>query len=405
MAKAKSRKEELIDELLKECESPDDIVGENGLLKELTESLLSRALEGEMTHHLGYEKNSPAGNNTGNSRNGSTEKTVKTKSGEIAVKVPRDRKAEFEPQILKKYQTRFNGFDEKIISMYARGMTTRDIAAHLKEIYGVDVSAEFISQVTNSVTQEVTEWQNRPLDSIYPIVYLDAMFAKIRDEGQVKNKAVYLAVGVSVEGQKEVLGLWIQQTEGAKFWLQVLSDIKNRGVNDIFFACVDGLKGFTEAIESVFPHTVTQICVVHMIRNSLRFVTWRDRRQLTNDLKQIYRAPNEEKAHKNLEMFEQKWGGKYPSIGKLWRRNWDRISPFLDYPMEIRRVIYTTNAIESLNASLRKVTKNRGSFPSDDACAKIMYLAIKNATQKWGRPANNWGAVINRLLIQFEDRM
>lgn len=406
MAKPKSRKEELIDELLNEHGlDPQAILGKDGLLEQLTKSIVERALQGEMSHHLGYEKHSPDGNGSGNSRNGNSEKTLKTPRGKVKVKVPRDRKGDFEPQIIGKHQTRWDGLDDSIISMYARGMTTRDISAHLKEIYHVDVSADFISQVTNSVAQEVNDWQNRPLDSVYTIVYLDALVCKIRDEGQVRNKAVYLAIGVTIEGKKEVLGLWIQQTEGAKFWLAILSELKNRGVDDILIACVDGLKGFAEAIETVFPQTTVQLCIVHMVRNSMRFVSWKDRKVLARDLKQVYRAGSEKQAFANLETFERKWNTKYASVGKMWRRNWERLTPFLAYPPEVRRVIYTTNAIESLNSMLRKVTQNRGSFPSDEACAKIMYLALKNVAEKWNRPLQNWGGVVNQLMIMFEERM
>ena len=405
MAEKLTRKEELIDELLKECKNSEEIIGENGLLKQLTQSLVERALQGEMTHHLGYEKDSAAGINSGNSRNGTHSKTVKSDNGEMKVKVPRDRNGEFEPQILRKYQNRFQGFDEKIISMYARGMTTRDIAGHMKDIYGVDVSADFISQVTNSVTQEVTEWQNRPLDEVYPIIYLDALFTKIRDDGQIKKKALYIALGITLEGKKEVLGLWLQHSEGAKFWMHVLTELKNRGLNDILIACVDGLKGFAEAIESIYPQAVTQLCIVHMVRNSLKYVPWKERKQVARDLKTIYRAPNAAQAMQNLEVFEQKWGTKYAMIGKMWRRNWEKITPFLAYPPEIRKVIYTTNAIESLNMTLRKVTKNRGSFPSDESCLKIMYLALNNVSKKWSQPLHGWGTAMNQFMLMFEDRM
>lgn len=406
MATKKSRKDELLDELLAETGGePEAIIGENGLLKQLTQRLLERALDGELTHHLGYEKHAAEGAGTGNSRNGKSRKKIRTDHGDLQIEVPRDRNGEFEPRIIGKNQTRFEGLDDKIISMYSRGMTTRDISTHLKELYGVDVSADFISQVTNAVTQEVTEWQNRPLDPVYAIVYLDAIMCKIRDEGHIKNKAVYLAVGVNFEGKKDVLGLWIQETEGAKFWLSVLTDLKNRGVEDILIACVDGLKGFPEAIESTFPKAQVQLCIVHMVRNSMKFVSWKDRRQVARDLKQVYRAPTEKKAEQALEAFESRWGQKYASIPKLWRRHWERITPFLAYPAEIRRVIYTTNAIESLNDTLRKVTKTRRSFPSDESCTKILYLAIRNLTQRWNRPLQNWGAAVNQLMITFGDRV
>jgi len=405
MAKTKSKVDELLDDLLSECKSPEEIIGDQGLLQQLTKRLVERALDGEMNHHLGYENNSAAGNNTGNSRNGKNHKTIKGDFGEVDIEVPRDRNGQFDPKMIRKNQTRFPGFDEKIISMYARGLSTREITGHLREMYSVDVSPEFISQVTNTVVQEVIEWQNRPLDAVYPIVYLDALFVKIRDEGHVRNKAVYLALGVNLEGHKEVLGLWVQQTEGAKFWLSVLTELKNRGVEDILIACVDGLTGFPESIEAVFPQTQVQLCIVHMVRNSLKYVSWKDRKVLARDLKAIYRAPTEQQALANLDIFAQKWDAKYSMISKSWRQHWEKIIPFFSYPADIRKAIYTTNAIESLNGSIRKVIKNRGSFPSDEACLKLIYLALRNASRKWSMPIRDWGRALNQFSILFDGRI
>lgn len=397
--------EKLLDELMKEYKTPEDLLGENGLLKQLTKALLEKALEGEMTHHLGYPKWSPEGKNTGNSRNGKHGKTIKGDFGQMEIEVPRDRNSEFEPAIISKHQTHFHGFDDKIISMYARGMSTRDIQAHLKEIYQIEVSPDFISTVTDSVIDTVKEWQNRPLDELYPILYLDALHVKVKDQGQVTNKAVYLAVGISMEGKKEVLGFWIERTEGSKFWLQVVTELRNRGVKDIFIACVDGLKGFPEAIRSVYPKTEVQLCIVHMIRNSLKFVSYKDRKQIAGDLKEVYRSSTVEGAQQALEAFSSKWDSRYPSISQSWRNNWENIIPFFAYPPEIRKVIYTTNAIESLNMSLRKVLKTRASFPNDDALKKLLYLGLQNASKKWTMPIRDWVSAINQFLIRYGDRV
>ena len=401
---AKTRKEELLDELIKEYQNPEDLIGQNGLLKELTKGLVERAMQQELTHHLDYEKSARNGT-ASNSRNGSSKKTVISDVGKMEIKVPRDRNSEFEPKIIKKNQTRWQGFDDKIISMYARGMTTREIQAHLEEIYQVEVSPDLISTVTDGVIEEVKKWQNRPLDSIYPIVYLDALRVKVRDNGQVQNKAVYLAIGINLEGLKEVLGFWIEQTEGAKFWLQILTELKNRGLNDILIACVDGLTGFPEAIASVYPQADVQLCIVHMVRNSLKFVSYKFRREIAADLKTIYRAVSEEDARENLEAFSRKWDSKYPMISKSWKAKWDHLTPFLAYPHDIRKVIYTTNAIESLNMTLRKVIKNRSSFPNDDSVKKLMFLALNNASKKWTRPIRDWGSAINQFAIKFEGRI
>jgi putative transposase len=397
-------KAEIIDELLSDYTDPEDLLGDGGLFKELKKALLERALSAELRDHLGYAKGDPKGKKTGNSRNGHGSKKVTGEDGEMDILVPRDRDASFEPQIIKKGQRRFDGFDDKIISMYARGMSVREIRGHLDELYGVEVSPDLISRVTDEVMDEVREWQSRPLDNIYPIIIFDALRVKIRDEGTVRNKAVYLALGFTLEGHKEVLGLWIEQTEGAKFWLRVMTEIKNRGVGDVFIAVVDGLKGFPEAINAVFPETSVQTCIVHMIRHSLNYVPWNDRKAVVADLKSIYRAESADAAAKRLDEFEEKWDDKYPPIAQSWRRNWEQIIPFFAYPPAVRKIIYTTNAIESLNMSLRKIIKNRGHFPSDDAATKLLYLALRNAAKKWTMPSRTRKQALNQFAILFQDR-
>jgi putative transposase len=398
---------ELLDRLFADFKytKPEDLIGENGLLKQLTKGLLERALRAELTDHLGHEKHAAVTTKGGNARNGCSAKTIKGEFGKMPIEIPRDRDSSFEPIIIPKGQTRFTGFDDKIISLYARGMTTREIQGHLEDIYGVDISPTLISSVTDAVAEEVKIWQNRPLDVLYPIVYMDAVRVKVRDNGHVSNKAVYLALGVTMEGHKEVLGMWVAENEGAKFWLQIVTELQNRGVEDIFIACVDGLKGFPEAIETVFPRTQVQLCLVHMMRHSLKYVSWKQRKEVAADLKTIYQAPTAEQAEMNLSAFEAKWDKTHPSIGQSWRRNWEHITPFFAYPPEIRKVIYTTNAIESLNMSLRKVTKNRGSFPNDAAMFKLLYLALNNIAKKWTLPIRDWKAALNRFSILFEGRM
>jgi putative transposase len=396
---------DLIDQLLADYKSPEDVLGENGLLKQLTKAVLERALKAELSHHLGYEKHDPTGNNSGNCRNGKSKKTLKGDFGTLPIEIPRDRQASFEPKIVPKGQTLFSGFDDKILSLYARGMTVREIQAHLEEVYQVDVSPSLISQVTDAVIDEVRAWQSRPLEPLYPIIYLDAIMVKIRDGAHILKKAIYLVIGVNLEGIKEVLGMWVAQTEGAKFWLGVVTELRNRGVEDIFIACVDGLKGLPEAIETVFPKTEVQLCIVHMVRQSLRYVNWKQRKEVALDLKLIYSASTREQAEMRLEEFAQKWDSKYPTISPGWRRNWERIVPFLAYPQEIRRVIYTTNAIESVNRGLRKIIKNRGSFPNDEAALKLLYLALGNISQKWTKPIKEWKAALNQFAIVFEGRL
>ena len=395
----------LIDQLLADYQKPEDILGENGLLKQLTKAVLERALHAELTHHLGYDKHSPAGNNSGNSRNGKSKKTLKGDFGNLPLEVPRDRNATFEPQIVAKGQTRFEGFDDKILSLNARGMTTRQIKQHLEEIYRVEISPSLISSVTDAISDEVKAWQSRPLDAVYPIIYLDALVVKVRESSHIQNKAIYLIIAINTSGRKEVLGLWISQNEGAKFWLQVLTDLKNRGVKDIIIACVDGLKGFPEAIEAAYPKTEVQLCIVHQVRNSLKYVSWKWRKEVAEDLKAIYTSATVEEAELNLEAFAKKWDAQLPTISKSWRLNWERLMPFMSYPAEIRRVIYTTNVIESVNSSIRKVLKNRGSFPNEDSVIKLVYLALRNISAKWNLPIRDWASAMNRFAIMFEGRM
>jgi putative transposase len=397
-------KPDLVDQLLKGYEKPEDIIGENGLLKRLTKALLERALNAELTNHLGYEKHDPAGHNSGNSRNGATSKTVKGEFGEIVVETPRDRNGSFEPRILGKHQTRFDGFDDKILSLYARGMTTREIQGHLQEMYGVEVSPTLISDVTDAVLDEVKAWQSRPLEAMYGVVYLDALYVKMRHEGRVENRAVYVAIGIDLEGHKEVLGLWSSGNEGAKFWLAVLTELRNRGVKDILIVCIDGLKGFPQAIEAVFPEARVQLCIVHMVRASLNYVNWKERKIVAADLKTVYRAATEGQAAKELDEFITKWGGKYQAIGKLWKENWERVTPFFDFPAEVRKMIYTTNAVESLHMSLRKIIKTRGSFPSEEAALKLLYLALRNASARW-EAIQHWKQALNQFEMLWGDRI
>jgi len=379
-------KPELLDELLAGVSSPEDLTGESGLFKALKKAMMERVLGAELTHHLGYAKGDPVGRGSGNSRNGHSKKTVLTDDGALDLAIPRDRAGTFEPQLVPKGERRLDGFDAKIVSLYARGLTVREIQGHLKELYGVEVSPDLISRATDAVLEEAAEWQSRPLDGCYPIVFFDALRVKIRDEGLVKNKAVYVALALDAEGTKHVLGLWIEQTEGAKFWLKVMNDLRTRGLADILIAVVDGLKGFPEAIGAVFPETLVQTCIVHLIRNSLAFVSWKDRKVILPDLKAIYRAENAEAARDRLADFEAKWGARYPAIGQAWRRAWEHVIPLFAFPPAIRKMIYTTNAVESLNRSLRKIIKTRGSFPTDEAAIKLLYLAIQNAAIGWRRP-------------------
>jgi putative transposase len=399
----KTKLESALDELLT-GKTTEEIVGPKGLLKQLTKALIERAMNAELNHHLGYQKHAPEGRGTGNSRNGRSRKKVQGDFGSVEIEVLRDRNGTYDPKIIPKHERRFTGFDQKILSMYARGMTTRDIQSHLEEIYGVEVSPSLISEVTDAVMEEVRAWQSRPLEPIYPIVYLDALMVKMRHEGRVENRAVFVGIGVTLEGSKEVLGLWTSATEGAKFWLQILTEIRNRGVQDILIACVDGLKGFPEAIQSVYPQTQVQLCIVHMVRNSLNYVSWKERKAVAADLKQIYRAATVEEAEQRLCEFEQRWDEKYSSIGKMWRRNWAGIVPFFAYPGEIRRAVYTTNIVESLNMSLRKVIKTRGSFPGEEAALKLLYLALRNVSKKW-QAHRDWRVSLNHFVLLWGERI
>jgi transposase-like protein len=405
MTSKKSKQDALIDELLQDCNDPQEILGKNGLLKQLTKRLVERTLEAELTDHLGYAPNASKGRGSGNNRNGKSQKTVQSDSGPLQIEVPRDRNGSFDPQMIKKRQRRLKGFDEKVIAFYARGMSTRDIQAQLQELYGVEVSPTLISNVTAAVMDEVCAWQSRPLSAVYPIVYFDAIFVKSRQEGPVKNKAVYLALGINLNGEKELLGLWMADTEGSRFWLMVFNELKNRGVQDCFIACVDGLKGLPEAIESVFPQTQVQLCIVHKLRNSFKYVPWKERKAVAADLRAIYAAATLKEAEQALERFSECWDAKYPAISPSWRKDWARLTVFFDYSPEIRKVIYTTNAIESLNYSLRRMLKSRGAFPNDDAIFKVLYLAINRVAKKWTMPIRDWKAALNQFVILFGDRV
>lgn len=398
----KDKLQALANELAKDIKTPEDLSSLSSLLTKLT---VEAALKAEMGHHLGYDKNDPTGHHSGNARNGFSSKILKGTHGELEIQTPRDRNASFEPTLIKKRQTRITGMDDQILSLYSKGMSTRDIVAAFQEMYGAEVSAGLVSQVTNAVLEEVVEWQNRPLDPVYPIVYLDCIVLKIRQDKRVINKAVYLVLGVNVEGHKELLGMWISQNEGAKFWLSVLTDLKNRGVQHMLIACVDGLKGFPEAINATFPEAKIQLCIVHMVRNSLKFVPWKDYKELTSDLKRIYQSVTEQEASLELDNFSEKWDEKYPQISKSWRANWENLVTLFDYPTDIRKVIYTTNAIESLNSVIRKSVKTRKVFPSDDAALKVIYLAIESASKKWTMPIRDWKPALNRFMIEFEEQL
>lgn len=390
----------LLDELLA-GQDPKTVLSSKGLLGDLKKALAERILNAELTHHL--EK--PEEEEAGNHRNGTSSKTVLTESGAMDLAIPRDRQGSFEPALIAKYRRRLPGFDQKIIALYARGMSTREIQSHLRELYGVEISPELVSAVTDAVLDEVNQWQNRPLERVYAIVFFDALRVKIRDEGSVKNKAVYLAIGIRCSGHKEVLGIWIEQTEGAKFWIRVMTELKNRGIEDILIAVVDGLKGFPDAISSIFPQTEIQTCIVHLLRYSMQFASWKERKALTSALKPIYQAVTAEDAREKLEAFsESVWGRKYPMIAQSWKRNWEQVIPFFAFPVEVRRMIYTTNAIESLHSQIRKGIRGRGHFPSDDAATKLIWLILRNVQEKWKMPPIQWHAAKNQFAIHFEDR-
>ena len=393
---------EVLDELLQDVETSDDL---QGVLRQLSKQLIERALEAEITEHLGHENGGVVINPAGNTRNGSSKKSVQGEFSEVELDVPRDRQASFEPQLVKKHQRRLAGLDERILSLYAKGLSTRDIQDELKEFYEVDVSPTLISEVTDAVLEEVKAWQSRPLDELYPVVYLDCIFVKLRVDGVVRSQAVYVAIAINLDGIKEVLGLWVSHSEGAKFWLGVLTELKQRGLEDVFIFCVDGLKGFPEAIEQVYPQSQIQLCIVHLLRNSLGFVPWKKRKNVAKDLKKIYTAPSEEAAEKALTEFEQQYKDNYPIIAQQWRRHWSNIIPIFDYPADVRKAIYTTNVIESLNYSLKKPLKTRGAFPSEDALLKVLYLALQNASKKWTMPIKNWKKALNWFAQLFGDRL
>ncbi|HAV1831952.1 TPA: IS256 family transposase [Enterobacter hormaechei subsp. steigerwaltii] len=375
----------------------------NAFSRMLTKLTVETALNAELTDHLGHEKNAPkTGSNT---RNGYSSKTVLCDDGEIELNTPRDRENTFEPQLIKKHQTRITQMDSQILSLYAKGMTTREIVATFKEMYDADVSPTLISKVTDAVKEQVAEWQNRQLDALYPIVYMDCIVVKVRQNGSVINKAVFLALGINTEGQKELLGMWLAENEGAKFWLNVLTELKNRGLQDILIACVDGLKGFPDAINSVYPQTHIQLCIIHMVRNSLKYVSWKDYKAVTSGLKTVYQAPTEEAALMALDAFAEVWDDKYPQISKSWRAHWENLNTLFSYPPDIRKAIYTTNAIESLNSVLRAAIKKRKVFPTDDSVRKVIYLAIKDASKKWSMPIQNWRLAMSRFIIEFGDRL
>ncbi len=392
----------LAEELSKDIKTPEDL---STLSAQLTKLTVEAALNAEMADHLGYSKHDTIGSTTGNSRNGYSSKKLKGDHGEIELQTPRDRHSSFEPQLVKKRQTRITGMDDQILSLYAKGMSTRDIVATFDEMYGAEISPGLVSQVTNSVMERVVEWQNRPLDAVYPIVYLDCIVLKIRQDKRVINKAIYLALGINLEGQKELLGLWISENEGAKFWLSVLTELQNRGVKHFLIACVDGLTGFPDAINSVYPDAKIQLCIVHMVRNSLKLVPWKDYKAVTKDLKLIYQSMTEPEAYLELERFAEKWDEKYPQISRSWQKNWPNLITLFDYPADIRKVIYTTNAIESLNSVIRKSVKTRKLFPSDDAALKVIYLAITAASKKWTMPIRNWKPALNRFIIENEEQI
>ena len=394
--------EELAKELAKQVKTEQDL---SDLTRLLRKSAIEGALGAEMDEHLGYPKHAPEGHHSGNSRNGYSPKTVKGDHGEVVIDVPRDRNGSFEPQIIGKGQTRLTGFDDQILALYAKGMSTRDIVAMFKELYDANISPTLVSRVTENVLERVEAWQARPLDELYPIVFLDCIVVKVRQDRRVINKAIYLALAINLKGQKELLGLWMAETEGAKFWLSVLTELQNRGLKDIFIAVVDGLTGFPEAINAAYPDTNIQLCIVHMVRNSLRFVPWKERKQVAADLRKIYDSATETEAQRELEAFAARWDEKYPSISKSWRKHWPNLITLFDYPKDIRKVIYTTNAIESLNSVIRKAIKNRKIFPNDESAMKVVYLAVEAASKRWTMPIRHWHAAINRFMIEYPDRM
>ena len=396
--------DKILDELIGDAKTQGDLFCSNGLIKELSKRLMERMLEAEMTHHLGYEKHAPEGKNTGNSRNGKTSKTVKTGNGEIQLDVPRDRASQFEPMLVGKRQTKLDTLNEQVLSLYAKGMTVRDIQEHVYELYGTAISRDLISSMTDSILEDVTDWRNRALEELYPIVFIDGFVAKCRLNGMVSNRCVYIIYGINIEGKKDVLGLYLGENEGAKFWLHVLTELRNRGLKDIFTLCADGLKGLPDAVEAVYPKTTFQTCIVHMVRHSLNYVPYTEKKAVAADLKKIYGSSTVELAEQALDDFELTWGDKYPAIVRSWRTNWEKIIPFMDYPIEIRKIIYTTNIIESLNNTLRKSIRNRGHFPTEEALMKVLYLAIQQVSKRWTMPIKDWKQALNRFAISYPDR-
>lgn len=396
--------DKVIDELIGDAKTADDVFGKGGLIKTLSKRLVERILEAEMTHHLGYKKHAVSGNKSGNSRNGTSQKQVLLDNGKIHIEVPRDRNGEFEPQLIEKRRARLSGMEDVILSLYSKGMTVRDIQSHVAELYDQEISPDLISTITDDVLDEMWAWRNRPLDKVYPIIFIDGFVVKCRLNKAVCNRTVYVIFGVNVAGHKEVLGLYLGETEGAKYWLSVLTELKNRGLQEVLILCADGLKGLPEAVAANFPKAIFQTCIVHMVRHALNYVPYKEKKEVSADLKKIYSASTVALAEEYLDEFELKWGEKYEAIVRSWRMNWDRITPFFDYPPEVRRVIYTTNIIESLNRTLRKSVKNRGHFPTENAVMKVLYLAIKGVSKKWTHPIRHWKEALNQFAIRFEDR-
>jgi transposase-like protein len=396
---------EVLDELLKEYKGPDDFYGPEGLIKQLSKALIERAMQAELTEQIGYEKNGAGEKATANRRNGKSSKTLRTDQGPMEIEVPRDRDGQFEPQIIQKHQREWRGFDQKILAMYSHGMSTQGIQATIKDIYNVDISAELVSRVTDEVKGLVEEWRNRPLEPLYPVVFFDALRVNIREEGHVSKKAVYLALAIRLDGQKEVLGMWIERNEGSKFWMGILNELKNRGVQDILIAAVDGLSGFPDAVTAVFPKTEVQLCIVHMVRNSVKYVPYKDRKAVTTDLKGIYLAPCADGAEAALESFAKKWDGKYPAISKSWRNRWNEVIPYMKFSPEIRKAIYTTNAVESVNYTLQRNLKTRQSFPHDEAAMKLIFMILQRISKRWTMPIKNWGEAIHQFSVIYGDRV
>ena len=398
-------RKELLDELLKDYHGPDDFYGPDGIVKQLSKALIERAMQVELTEQIGYPKSEAGEKPTGNRRNGKSSKTLRTDQGPMEIEVPRDRDGEYDPQIVAKHQREWRGFDDKILSMYGLGLSTQAIQENLKEIYNVDVSPELISRVTDEVKGLVEEWRNRPLEPFYPVIFFDALRVNIRDEGHISKKSVYLALAIREDGQKELLGMWIERNEGAKFWMGILNELKNRGIKDVLIAAVDGLTGFPEAINAVFPETEVQLCIVHMVRNSVKYVPFKDRKAVTGDLKTIYLAPSEAAARSALETFGEKWDGKYPAISKSWRSRWNEVIPYMKFSPEIRKAIYTTNSVESLNFTLQRNLKTRLSFPNDEAAMKLIFMILQRISKRWTMPIRNWGEAMHQFSVIYGDRV